>query len=385
MSPRVLSRRPPLPLSDPDRPIVKTRNPAPNRPVLPTVGTGLRFTHDQMPGYKRIRRGTGFSFLLPEGILLHDRLERKRILSLAIPPAYESVWVCMLPNGHLQATGIDARGRKQYRYHPDWHASAADRKFGVLQSFAKALPHIRSQVRKELARPSLTMGRVIAGIVALLDHTGYRIGNARYAKDNHTFGLASLLSRHLREEDGLLKLKFRGKAGQEHQAAIVSPKLVTLISELQELPGQNLFRYEDSTGEWHDIGTSEINEWLKETGGGDYTAKQFRTWKATVLCAHELAKEPPPETRTAQERAIREAIKATAERLHHTPATCRKYYIHPALLTAYRTGDLFRIMHSRPPRLRATDGTARLYADERRVFKILSLPPPRRKRSTNGS
>jgi DNA topoisomerase-1 len=291
----------------------------------------------------------------------------------------------MLPNGHLQATGIDARGRKQYRYHPEWHSNAADRKFGMLRDFARALPHIRSQVRKELARDTLSVNRVISGIVALLDHTGYRIGNARYTKDNHTFGLTTLLSRHLREEDGQLKLKFRGKSGQQHQAEIVSPKLAALVSELQELPGQNLFRYEDSTGEWHDIGTAEVNAWLKETGGGEYTAKQFRTWKATVLCAHELAKEPPPETRTAQERAIRGAIKATAERLHHTPATCRKYYIHPALLTAYRTGDLFRIMTSRPPRLLSADGTSSLYAHERRVYKILSLPPPKRKRSTNGS
>jgi len=364
---------------------VKTRNPAPVRPALPTIGTGLRFTHDQMPGYKRVRRGTGFSFLLPEGRLLHDRTERARILSLAIPPAYQDVWVCMYPNGHLQATGIDARGRKQYRYHPDWHSRAGDRKFGVLLEFARALPHLRSQVRKELGRPNLTINRVISGIVALLDHTGYRIGNARYAKENHSFGLSSLLSKHLREEDGQLKLRFRGKSGKQHETEIVSPKLAALVSELQELPGQNLFRYEDSTGEWHDIGTAEVNAWLKETGGGEYTAKQFRTWKATVLCARELAKEPPAETRTAQERAIRLAIKSTAEHLHHTPATCRKYYIHPALLTAYRTGDLFHIMGSRPPRLRSADGTSLLFADERRVFKILSLPPPKRKRLPKGA
>lgn len=362
---------------------MKFRKPVPNRPAVATVGTGLRFTHDQMPGYRRIRHGTGFSFLLPEGKALNDRAERRRILSLAIPPAYQDVWICMIANGHLQATGIDARGRKQYRYHPDWHASAADRKFGVLTDFARALPHLREQVRKELARHTLSINRVISGIVALLDYTGYRIGNPRYVRDNHTFGLATLLSRHLWEEDGQLKLRFRGKSGQQHQAEIVSPKLAALIADLQELPGQNLFRYEDSTGEWHDVGTADVNAWLKETGGGEYTAKQFRTWKATVLCARALAKEPPPEVRTAQERVIREAIKATAEHLHHTPATCRKYYIHPALLTAYRTGELFGIMKGRTPRLRAADGTALLLADERRVFKILSLPPPKRKRSTN--
>lgn len=340
----------------------------------------LVYTSDRMPGYKRVRHGKGFSFFLPDGSALKDAKERKRILSLAVPPAYENVWVCMRENGHLQATGIDARGRKQYRYHPDWHANAADRKFGLITGFATALPKIRAQVRKELARPTVTRGRVIAGIVALLDITGYRIGNSRYEKDNKTFGLSTLLSRHLQEEEDQLRLRFRGKSGQEHDCGIVSPKLAQLVNELQELPGQHLFRYEDSTGGWHDIGTAEVNDWLKEIGGGEYTAKQFRTWKATVLCALQLSKQPPATTRGEQEHAIREAIKATALQLHHTPATCRKYYIHPGLLTAYRTGDLFQIMAAAPPRLRKGDGTAGLHADERRVYKILTLPArPRRK------
>lgn len=340
----------------------------------------LVFTNDHMPGYRRIRKGKGFAFLLPDGQALADRSERRRILSLAIPPAYENVWVCPLENGHLQATGIDARGRKQYRYHPHWHVNAADHKFEVLPTFATALPRIRSQVARELGRPRLTRGRVIAGIVALLDYTGYRIGNSRYVRENQTFGLSSLLGRHLREEDGQLKLRFRGKAGQEHRAEIVSPRLAQLVSELQELPGQHLFRYEDATGGWHDIGTADVNSWLKEVGSGEYTAKQFRTWKASVLCARELARELPPETKGARERVIRDAIKQTAARLHHTPATCRKYYIHPALLTAYRSGDLFRIMRAPAPRLKASDRTAELHADERRVYQILNLPAPVRRR-----
>ncbi|WAC21465.1 DNA topoisomerase IB [Luteolibacter sp. SL250] len=341
----------------------------------------LVYTTDTMPGYRRHRRGTGFSFLQPDGKVLADRAERRRILSLAVPPAYEDVWICMLENGHLQATGIDARGRKQYRYHPQWHAGSADRKYGLLSSFAAALPRIRQQVAKALSRPTLTRDRVIAGIVALLDSTGYRIGNARYEKENRTFGLSTLLNRHLREADGQLTLRFRGKAGQEHLAEIANPRLVRLVSELQELPGQHLFRYEDRDGGLHDIGTADVNGWLKEITGGDYTAKQFRTWKATVLCARELAKEPPPDTRTARERVIRQSIKDTALRLHHTPATCRKYYIHPALLAAYRTGDLFRIMHALPPRLRRTDGTAGLRSDERRVHKILESRTERRTRT----
>lgn len=340
----------------------------------------LVYTSDTMPGYRRHRRGTGFSFLLPDGKALTDRGERRRLLSLAVPPAYEQVWICMLDNGHLQATGIDARGRKQYRYHPHWHAGSADKKFGLLSQFAMALPRIRQQVAKALSKPSLSRDRVIAGIVALLDRTGYRIGNSRYEKENHTFGLSNLLNRHLREVDGRLTLKFRGKAGQEHLAEISNPRLTKLVSELQDLPGQHLFRYEDSHGDTHDIGTADVNDWLKEAGGGEYTAKQFRTWKATLLCARELACEQPPESRSAGEKVIRRAIKETAIRLHHTPATCRKYYIHPQLLAAYRSGNLFRIMDARPPRLRRSDGTAGLHGDERRVFKILTLVPPRKLR-----
>ncbi|GAA5122011.1 DNA topoisomerase IB [Luteolibacter yonseiensis] len=332
----------------------------------------LVYTTDQMPGYRRLRKGKGFSFRLPDGSRLLDEGERRRILSLAIPPAYDDVWICSLANGHLQATGIDARKRKQYRYHPLWHEGAADRKFEMLASFAAALPKIRASLRRELSDTELTRERVIAGIVALLDLTGYRIGNSRYVRENKTFGISSLLGRHLREEDGHLLMKFRGKAGHEHQAEISHPRLTRLIAELQELPGQHLFRYEDTDGNLHDIGTSDVNAWLKETGGGDYTAKQFRTWRASLLFARQLAVSPPPDSATARERMVREAIKTTAVNLNHTPATCRKYYIHPALITAYRSGELHTVMNSTPPRLSRINGTAKLQADERRVFKLIT-------------
>ncbi|MES2661418.1 MAG: DNA topoisomerase IB [Verrucomicrobiota bacterium] len=336
----------------------------------------LIYTTDQMPGYKRIRRGKGFSFLLPNGGPLLDREERRRILSLAIPPAYQDVWICTVGNGHLQATGIDARQRKQYRYHPAWHESAADRKFEMLGEFAAALPRIRACLRKELANSDLTRERVIAGIVALLDLTGYRIGNSRYVRENRTFGISSLLNRHLREEEGLLVLRFRGKAGNEHHAEIANPRLAQLVSELQDLPGQHLFCYEDADGMVHPIETTDVNQWLKEAGGGDYTAKQFRTWRATVLCAKELAAEPPPAASSVQDRIVREAIKSTALKLNHTPATCRKFYIHPALITAYRGGHLHKIMNSPPPRLSRKNGTAGLRPNERKVFKILTITSP---------
>ena len=335
----------------------------------------LIYTSDQMPGYRRLRQGKKFTFILPDGRRLLDPGEEQRIRSLAIPPAYEDVWICTCENGHLQATGIDARGRKQYRYHKLWHESAADRKFGTLTEFALALSKIRAAMRRELSRPELTRERVIAGIVYLLDLTGYRIGNSKYAKENHTFGLSSLLSHHLIEESGQLKLNFIGKAGQEHYAEIVSPRLARLVSELQELPGQHLFRYEDEAGNWHDIGTSDVNQWLKDAGGGDYTAKQFRTWKATVLCARELAKAPPPNACSTQKRVVNQAIKATAAKLNHTPATCRKFYIHPALIDAFGTGELYQVMKSPPPRLRKSNGSSLLHSEERRVFKIISAQP----------
>jgi DNA topoisomerase-1 len=334
----------------------------------------LVYTSDQMPGYKRVRRGKGFAFLLPDGSRLADPDERRRILSLAIPPAYEDVWICPIENGHLQATGIDARRRKQYRYHPAWHEDAADRKFGQLAVFVTALPRIRAALRRELAREEITRERVIAGIVALLDQTGYRIGNSRYERNNKSFGISTLLMRHLKEEDGQFVLRFRGKSGSEHEAAIANPHVTRLIQDLQELPGQHLFRYEDEAGGYHDIGTSEVNGWLKEIGGGDYTAKQFRTWRATVLCSRALALEPPPESGAGQDRKIRDAIKATALVLNHTATTCRKYYIHPAVLTTYRSGGLYRVMHRPPPRLRKSDETAFLRADERRVFRIITSP-----------
>lgn len=332
----------------------------------------LVFTSDRMPGYRRLRRGRGFSYQLPDGKRLADRIEQQRIRSLAIPPAYEEVWVCMIENGHLQATGLDARGRKQYRYHPAWHEHSAGRKFEMLAEFARALPKIRSAVARELGREELTRGRVIAGVVRLLDETGYRIGNSRYERDNGTYGIASLLTRHLSEEDGRLQLRFIGKSGQEHEATVSNPRLTRLLEELQELPGQHLFRYENVEGNWQDLQSHDVNGWLQEITGAEYTAKNFRTWKATVHCACALAAEPPPDTKAARERVIREAIKATAARLNHTAATCRKYYVHPAVLRCYRSGELYRIMNARAPALRKSDGTASLRAVERRVYKILT-------------
>lgn len=357
---------------------VNNGKPHPAALMLPR---SLVFTHDAMPGYSRQRRGKGFSYFTPSKAVLKDAGERKRIASLVIPPAYESVWICVKPNGHLQATGIDQRGRKQYRYHADWQVLSSDRKFELLPAFALALPRLRRKIKSALAGTDLDRERIVAGIVALLDATGFRIGNRRYAKENRSFGLASLLTRHLSEEDGRWIMRFRGKSGIDHEAGIAAGRLAALIAELHELPGQPLFQYEDETGGLHEVGTTDVNGWLKEAGGGDYTAKQFRTWRATVMCARELGNEAPAESEAGLRRAEVAAIRKTAEALNHTVATCRKYYVHPAILKAYRSGDLFRVMSAAPPRMRRSDESYRLHSDERRTLLLIERfgigPKPR--------
>lgn len=342
--------------------------------TTPELPAGLLFTSDEMPGYSRKRSGRGFSYRLPDGTLLSCKKEKKRIASQAIPPAYRDVWICMDHRGHLQATGIDDRGRKQYRYHSRWHEFAADRKFQVLPSFACSLPAIRKCCSRLLNQPGTERDKVIAGVVSLLDRTGYRIGNSRYEKENRSYGLSSLLSRHVQETDDRFVLRFRGKSGAQHTAEITDDKLLNLIAELHDLPGQHLFRYEDEAGEFHDISTSEINHWIKEVSGGDFTAKQFRTWKATVMCATFLKPQPPPEAKTKQAKVVTAAIRQTAELLHHTPATCRKYYIHPSLLQAYADHTLYKVMNAKPPKLRKTNNSANLHAVERRVYKLIATP-----------
>jgi len=339
----------------------------------------LTYTREDIPGIRRRRVGKGFAYFLPDGSRLQDAEELARIKSLAIPPAYQDVWICPVAEGHLQATGIDAKGRKQYRYHPEWHARMNHRKFALLPDFVLALPRIRARVRLGLREEAVSRERVICGIVALLDRTGYRIGNKEYMRFNRSFGLASLLMRHLKQEEGRWVLRFRGKSGQPHAAAINDPKLSLLFADLQELPGQLLFRYEDDAGELHDIGTTEINDWLKDAGGGDFTAKQFRTWKATQFCARELAKTPPAETEREQKRAINEAIRRTAENLHHTPATCRKYYLPPLLFDAYRSGELFKRMNVRSGNVAKSNRLYGLHALERKLLKLLQSGPPRRR------
>lgn len=340
---------------------------APRKQIGPMV-----FSHDGMPGYRRLRRGRGFCYVDPSGAVLKDQAERDRILSLAIPPAYVSVWICMRADGHLQATGVDVRGRKQYIYHQEWHRLSSQRKFEVLPSFVLALPRIRRRVSEALGHDALDRDRILAGVVALIDMTGFRVGGRRYARQNRSYGMSSLLCRHLMEEESGWVLRFRGKAGKRHEAMITDARLTALFEQLHELPGQHLFRYQDEVGEWHDVGTADVNGWLKDAAGSPFTAKQFRTWRATVICARLLGADPPPASPTEEKRRVAEACRSTAVELRQTMTVCRKYYVHPEIFRAFKTGKLHQVMNRRAPLLRRFPGASGLRADERRVLSLIA-------------
>jgi DNA topoisomerase I len=274
---------------------------------------------------------------------MRDPRTLARIAKLAIPPAYEDVWICANPRGHLQATGRDARGRKQYRYHPDWRVARDDHKHSRMRDFGKSLGRLRAALRRDLKLPGLPREKVLALVVKLLDSTQVRVGNAEYARDNGSFGLTTLRDRHVRYPGrGRVLLRFRGKGGAEHDVLIEDPRLAKLVRRCQQLPGQALFQYLDDEDKRHSVGSGQVNDYLRERMGGEFTAKDFRTWHATLHALTLLGRMPLPERRT--ERALRQCInsvvKEVASGLRNTPAVCRKSYINPAVFTAWQDGKL---------------------------------------------
>ena len=274
---------------------------------------------------------------------MRDPRTLTRIAKLAIPPAYENVWICANPRGHLQATGRDARGRKQYRYHPDWRVARDDHKHSRMRDFGKSLGRLRAALRRDLKLPGLPREKVLALVVKLLDSTQVRVGNAEYARDNGSFGLTTLRDRHVRYPGrGRVLLRFRGKGGAEHDVLIEDPRLAKLVRRCQQLPGQALFQYLDDEGKRHSVGSGQVNDYLRERMGGEFTAKDFRAWHATLHALTLLGRLPLPERRT--ERALRQCIntvvKEVASGLRNTPAVCRKSYINPAVFTAWQDGKL---------------------------------------------
>jgi DNA topoisomerase I len=296
----------------------------------------LTYVTDEMPGIARLRRGKGFAYRGPDGRGLNDKAQIERIRRLAIPPAYTKVWICPLPQGHLQATGRDARGRKQYRYHPEWRQARESDKFGRMAEFGAALPRIRTRVKKDLAASPASAppdrAAVLATLVRLLDTTLIRIGNEEYARSNGSFGLTTLKRRHVEVKGSRLRLHFKGKSGVMHDVAIEDPRVARIVQNCQAMPGQELFQYEDEDGVTRCVGSADVNDYLREISGGDFTAKDFRTWHASVLALDLLCREEAAERSTPA--CVKRVVADVAARLRNTVAVCRKSYIHPRVLEA---------------------------------------------------
>jgi len=296
---------------------------------------GLVWVSDQAPGIRRIRVGDDFAYVGPDGKRLRKAAELRRIRALAVPPAYEDVWICARANGHLQATGRDARGRKQYRYHPDWRLARDADKFERMVEFGAALPRIRKRVAADLAAPVGAMPRrdtVLATIVRLLDTTYVRIGNEEYARENKSFGLTTLRNRHAAVSGDRLRLRFRGKSGKEHEVAIDDPRVAKVVRRCQAMPGQELFQYVDEDGEVRSVGSDEVNGYIRDASGADFTAKDFRTWHGT---AHALALWIEQCAAEGKARpSAKELLAEVAKRLGNTVAVCKKSYVHPRVLAA---------------------------------------------------
>lgn len=307
------------------------------------AAAGLVYVSDAEPGIRRERRGDGFRYIGTDGNEITDAREIERLARLAIPPAYESVWICPSPRGHLQATGRDARGRKQYRYHPKWREARDGTKFARMTDFAAALPKLRRRVRRDLASKELSRDKVLAVIVSLLDATRVRIGNAEYARDNDSYGLTTLRNRHVKFlREGRLLFRFRGKGGAAHEIPVDDARLVRLVRTCHQLPGQRLFQYLDENGESRPIDSDQVNAYLRDAMGADFTAKDFRTWGATLRAAAILHATPLPDpmSQTAVKSCITQAVKQVAADLRNTPAVCRKSYINPLLFSAWEDGQL---------------------------------------------
>ncbi len=297
--------------------------------------SGLQHSSDDTPGIQRVPRGKGFSYRNAKGQIITSRAERERLARLAIPPAYRDVWICPSPRGHLQATGRDARGRKQYLYHSDWRAARDETKFDRMKAFGSVLPRIRAAVTRDLAQPAgstVSQTAVMATLVRLLDTTLVRVGNDEYARTNKSYGLTTLRKRHTALQGDQLRLKFRGKSGVEHEVALKDKRVARIVQRCQTLPGQELFKYLDDAGVLHNVGSAEVNNYLRDASGGDFTAKDFRTWHASASALALFMQLDQAAQATITATAANQLIAEVAQLLGNTVAVCRKSYIHPEVL-----------------------------------------------------
>ncbi len=297
---------------------------------------GLRYVDDRRPGIVRKRAGRGFVYYGPGGARISDPKELSRIRKLAIPPAYEHVWICPQPNGHIQATGRDARGRKQYRYHPRWREARDETKYHRMLDFARALPRIRKAVDRDLALPGLPREKVLATVVRLLESTRIRVGNEEYARDNGSFGLTTLRPEHVAVRGAKVRFRFRGKSGVHHDVSLEDPRLARIVKRCQDLPGEELFRYLDADKNVVSVTSEEVNDYVRAVAGEEFSAKDFRTWAGTVACVALLRRRAKPaQTLTEAKAQLREVLGEVAGSLGNTVAVCRKCYVHPAVIEAF--------------------------------------------------
>lgn len=300
----------------------------------------LRYVSDDKPGIRRRRRGRGFSYTDPDGQAIRDDETIARIRSLAIPPAWNDVWICPWPNGHLQATGRDAKGRKQYRYHPRWREVRDEAKFDRVVPFSRALPRIRDAVATHLALPGLPREKVLATIVLLLEKSLIRVGNDEYATENGSYGLTTMRNWHVHITGSQIRFSFRGKSGQHHEVGVSDRRVASIVKRLRELPGQELFQYVDDEGERRGISSDDVNTYLRDLAGEEFTAKDFRTWAGTILAARALLAAGPFDSEAQARHSIVVAMTEVAACLGNTPTICRNCYVHPAVIDAYLAGSL---------------------------------------------
>ncbi len=338
-------------------------------PPQSAKAAGLRYVTDDRPGIRRVKRRNAFGYLGVDGKPVTDETELARIRKLAIPPAYSNVWISPDPRGHLQATGRDARGRKQYRYHARWREVRDETKFDRMIAFAKALPTIRAAVGRDLARPGLPREKVLATVVSLLEATMIRVGNEEYAKQNDSYGLTTMQEDHVRVSGDTLRFTFRGKSGREHKVNLRDRKLARVVRQVRDLPGQELFQYLNDAGEAATISSQDVNDYIREISGDDFTAKDFRTWEGTLACALALASERV-ETKTDGKARVVAAIKAVAERLGNTPAVCKKSYIHPGVIDEFLANGALELVE-RKTRKAVTPAEHALSTDETRVLSFI--------------
>lgn len=331
---------------------------------------GLQYISVERGGFRRKKAGEGFRIVTESGKALSNPADLGRIKSLAIPPAWTDVWICDRDNGHLQATGRDERGRKQYRYHRRWREVRDETKFNRIVLFAKSLPRIRQRVRNDLKSTELSRRKVLATIVRLLETSLIRVGNEEYARNNRSFGLTTLQDKHVKVNGSTVRFQFKGKSNKHHTIDIENKQLAKIVKRCQDLPGQDLFQYIDESGQRQDVKSEDVNKYLREISGEDFTAKDFRTWVGTVLAATALHEFEKFDTQAQAKRNLIRAIESVAQRLGNTPTICKKCYIHPAIVNSYFDGSMVGLLQWRAENQMATS-LNRLRSEEAAVLKLL--------------